>query len=242
MGEFESYRALSFDCYGTLIDWESGIRKALRRWADHRGLTVKDDELLRLFAGFETLIQTESDPAPSYPAVLEETLHRIGLEVGGDVDGADATAFGASVGDWPAFPDSSDALRRLQKRYRLIIVSNVDRASFAASNRKLGVSFDRIITAEEVGAYKPQQPHFTGLLAQLDSWGLRPDQALHVAQSLYHDHEPARRAGLTTVWIDRRHDQTGYGATPPPGDPAMAPGWTFPSMAAFAEAANPVLA
>jgi 2-haloalkanoic acid dehalogenase type II len=241
MGEFDGYRALSFDCYGTLIDWETGIREALRRWADQRAVTPSDDELLSLFARFETLVENRTDPAPPYPTVLEEALRLIGSEVGGEVNDADADAFGASVGHWPAFPDSPGALARLHAKYRLIIVSNVDRASFAASSRRLGVEFDRIITAEEVGAYKPQQPHFAALLAQLDSWGLRPDQLLHVAQSLYHDHEPAHRAGLATVWIDRRHDQDGYGATPPP-DGSITPDWRFPSMAAFAEAAVPVLA
>jgi len=241
MGEFDRYQALSFDCYGTLIDWETGIRQALRRWADQRAVMSSDDELLSLFARFETLVENRTDPAPPYPIVLGEALRLIGSEVGGEVNDADADTFGASVGHWPAFPDSPGALARLHAKYRLIIVSNVDRASFAASSRRLGVEFDRIITAEEVGAYKPQQPHFAALLAQLDSWGLRPNQLLHVAQSLYHDHEPAHRAGLATVWIDRRHDQDGYGATPPP-DGSVTPDWRFPSMAAFAEAAVPGLA
>ena len=242
MSEFDRFQVLSFDCYGTLIDWEAGIRAALRVWADRHRVIATDDEMLDHFATFETSIEQETEPAPLYPAVLEETLRRIGLAVGGPVDDRDATAFGASVGDWPAFPDSTGALLRLQQRHRLIIVSNVDRASFAASNRRLGVTFDRIITAEEVGAYKPQEPHFEALLAQIRSWGFGKDQLLHVAQSLYHDHEPANRAGLATVWIDRRHDHEGYGATPPPVDPSAAPEWRFPSMTAFADAAHPGLA
>jgi 2-haloalkanoic acid dehalogenase type II len=239
--EFDRFQVLSSDCYGTLIDWEAGIRTALRRWADRRGVTATPDELLNLFATFETRIEQESDPAPLHPEVLERTLRSIGSAVGGTVEDSDAATFGASVGDWPAFEDSAEALLRLQKRYRLIIVSNIDRASFAKSNRRLGVTFDRIITAEEVGAYKPEETHFNALLAEIRSWGLEVDQLLHVAQSLFHDHEPAHRAGLATVWIDRRHDQAGYGATPAPRDAAVTPNWRFPSMATFAEAALPDL-
>ena len=237
MGEFDRFQALSFDCYGTLIDWETGIRAALRRWADRHGVTTPENQLLGLFAAFETEVEQEAHPAPPYPLVLEETLRRIGATLGSEVDETDAQFFRSSVADWPAFADSSSALSRLQQRYRLIIVSNVDRASFAASNRRLGVTFDRIITAEEVGAYKPQEPHFAALLTELDSWGLDRDQLLHVAQSLFHDHEPAHRLGLATVWIDRRHGQDGYGATPPPEDASIAPDWQFPSLASFAEAA-----
>lgn len=236
------FSALTFDCYGTLIDWEAGIRTALRGWADRRRVTATDDELLRLFATFETRIEQGDRPAPLYPAVLAETLRRIGAVVGGEVDEVDAGTFGASVGDWPAFADSTAALLRLQRRYRLVIVSNVDRASFGASRRRLGVTFDRAITADEVGAYKPQEPHFNALLAQIRSWGVDKGRLLHVAQSLFHDHEPAKRAGLATVWIDRRHDRDGYGATPPPRAGSITPNWRFPSLAAFAEAALPDLA
>lgn len=237
MGDFDRFQVLSFDCYGTLIDWEAGIRTALHRWADRHQVAATDTELLDLFATFETRIERETRPAPLYPAVLEETLRRIGSAVGGEVDDLDTEAFGASVGAWPAFSDSAEALLRLQQRYRLVIVSNIDQASFAASNRHLGVTFDRIITAEEVGAYKPEEPHFTALLAQIRSWGLQQDQLLHIAQSLFHDHEPAHRAGLATVWIDRRHGKDGYGATPAPADPSARPDWRFESMAAFADAA-----
>ena len=237
MGEFDRFSALSFDCYGTLIDWETGIRAALGVWADRHEVTAPENELLGLFAAFETEVEQEAHPAPPYPLVLEETLRRIGATLGTEVDEADSQAFGSSVADWPAFADSGSALSRLQQQYRLIIVSNIDRASFAASNRRLGVTFDRVITAEEVGAYKPQEPHFAALLAQIGAWDLRPDQLLHVAQSLFHDHEPAHRMGLATVWIDRRHGQGGYGATPPPANASITPDWRFPSMAAFATAA-----
>jgi putative hydrolase of the HAD superfamily len=240
MGDFDHFRALSFDCYGTLIDWETGIRAALGRWAATQDIDVKDEELIRWFSEIETVVEQERTPAPPYPEVLAETLRRIGSRCGVIVADDDALAFGSSVPEWPAFPDSADALSRLKRRFRLIIVSNVDRASFAASNALLGVEFDRVITASEVGAYKPSPPHFVELFASLPLLGVRRSELLHVAQSLFHDHEPAARYGLPSVWIDRRHGQTGPGATPSPTTESIQPRWKFPSLASFAEAVDSV--
>jgi 2-haloacid dehalogenase len=237
MNDFDRFRALSFDCYGTLIDWEAGIVQALRQWADRAGVARSNEDLLGWFSAIETTVQGEQSPALLYPDVLAETLRRIGVRANAPVTDEDAAAFGASVGDWPAFPDSPGALRRLESTFKLIVLSNVDRGSFALSNRRLSVEFDLIITAEDVGAYKPRAPHFDALLAALPELGVEPSELLHVAQSLYHDHEPAHRFGLPTVWIDRRHDKPGYGATPAPGDEDIRPAWRFDSMAAFAAAA-----
>ena len=242
MNEFERFQVMSFDCYGTLIDWEEGIRTELRHWVGGHNVSAPDDELLAYFANFESAVQREITPAPLYPQILQETLRRIGKAVDCSVDNAAADEFGRSVGNWPAFADSTDALLRLHQQFRLVIVSNVDRESFARSNQRLGVTFDRIITAEEVGDYKPNPAHFEALLAQLEKWSIPSDHLLHVAQSLYHDHEPAQRLGIATVWIDRRADQEGFGATPPPSDTSVTPDWRFPSMAAFAAAALPELA
>ncbi|NKX52668.1 haloacid dehalogenase, partial [Arthrobacter deserti] len=142
---------------------------------------------------------------------------------------------GTSVPDWPAFPDSTEALRRLSTRFKLIILSNVDKISFAGSNARLGVGFDRRITPEEVGSYKPAARNFEVLKEYADSQGLK---VLHVAQSLFHDHVPAARAGFQGVWINRRHTRPGWGATPDPGV-GVRPDWTFNSMAEFADAAAP---
>lgn len=234
--EFAPFRALSFDCYGTLIDWETGIVGALRPWAKRHGLTVSGDELLAAFSAHETVVQSEL-PTTLYPQVLGEVLRRIGAQFGVGVSSPEAGTFGASVGDWPAFTDSSDALRRLQSRFSLIILSNVDRRSFAGSNRRLGVEFNRVVTAEDVGSYKPTPRNFEVLLEQVDVLGLQPDQLLHVAESLYHDHQPAQAVGLRSVWIHRRHAVQGSGATPTPhGD--VTPDWRYESMAAFASAAG----
>jgi 2-haloacid dehalogenase len=210
---FDSYRALSFDCYGTLIDWETGIVNALQPWAAWRGVDRSSSELLELYGEHESRIEAEH-PAMPYPEVLAEVMRRLATSLNLDSSDADCVEFGTSVAAWPAFADTALALRRLKERYPLIIVSNVDRASFAGSNRRLGVEFDLVITAEDVGSYKPARGHFDTLFERLPTLGVARSELLHVAQSLFHDHEPARRLGLPSVWIDRRHDRDGSGATP----------------------------
>ena len=234
MEGFDGVDALSFDCYGTLIDWETGIATELRAWADRLGVAASDDELLAVFAGIESTVQDEQ-PTALYPDVLAETLRRIGSRHGVDVSDDAAAEFGASVGRWPAFPDSAESLARLKERYRLIILSNVDRRSFAASNERLRVEFDLIVTAQDVGAYKPSPKSFPALLDRIGTIGVTRDRLVHVAQSLFHDHVPAKREGLTTVWIDRRAARGGTGATPTPAE-AVEPDWRFGSLAEFADA------
>jgi 2-haloacid dehalogenase len=234
--EFEPFRALSFDCYGTLIDWERGLSAALERWAAAHDLTASAVELLDMFGQWENEIEREQ-PTALYPDVLAMTLDRIAGHFGVVATEEERAAFGGSVGAWPAFPDSPEALARLKRRFQLVILSNVDRESFAASNERLGVEFDLIITAQDVGSYKPSRRNFEALLAAIGDLGIAKDELLHVAQSLYHDHEPAAAFGLPSVWIDRRRDQPGAGATPSPAAPVR-PRWTFPSLAAFADAAT----
>ena len=231
-----SFDALSFDCYGTLIDWEAGIATVLRGWADAHGVALGNEELLIGFSAHEA--QAEVDhPSALYPEVLARSLYGLGAQLDVAVSAEEATAFGASVPDWPAFPDSAEALARLAARYDLIILSNVDRTSFAGSNRRLGVTFTSIITAQDVGSYKPSPRNFAALAAERERLGIPEGRLLHVAQSLFHDHVPAKAAGLPTAWINRRHDQPGWGATPDPGA-AVTPDWVFPSMAAFADAVD----
>ena len=235
-GEFDGFRALSFDCYGTLIDWETGITAELERWAAAHSVAATPAELIEDFGRFETVVETEQ-PAARYPDVLATTLDRIAERHDTTATNEERARFGASVGNWPAFPDSADALRRLKERFKLIILSNVDRDSFAASNTRLGVEFDLILTAEEIGSYKPDRRNFTALLDALGGLGVTQDELLHVAESLYHDHEPAIALGLPSVWIHRRHGKEGHGATAPPTG-AVNPRWRFPSMTDFADAAT----
>jgi len=233
--ELTDFEALSFDCYGTLIDWETGLLAVLAPWARARGLTPSGEELLTAYAQVEAAVEAEH-PAEAYPEVLARGMRLLGENLGAEVTDEDAARLARSVPDWPAFPDSHDALAALGRRFKLIILSNVDRASFAGSNARLGVEFAGIITAQDVGSYKPSPRNFEALVTEAARLGVRPGGLLHVAQSLFHDHVPARRAGLPTVWIHRRHARGGWGATPQPPAP-VSPDWEFPSMAAFAAAA-----
>lgn len=234
--DLADYDVLSFDCYGTLIDWEAGIAAVLAPWAREVGLDLSDEDLLLAYADNEA--QTEVDrPDALYSEVLAEAFRRTGTALDRPVSQGWAARLGGSVPDWPAFPDSPEALALLAQDYRLVILSNVHREGFAGSNKHLGVEFDRIITAEDVGAYKPAPAHFDALDAALVEMGVPRERLLHVAQSLFHDHVPARRHGLPSVWINRRHDRPGWGATPEPSED-YSYDLEFPSMIAFAEAAR----
>ena len=212
---FAGFQALTFDCYGTLIDWESGILAELRPWARRHGNPLGDDELLAAFADEESAIEA-APPGKLYPAVLADTLRALGRRWGIATTEAAAAEFGASVGRWPAFPDSAGALQYLKRHHKLVILSNVDRASFAKSNVKLGVEFDRVLTAEEIGSYKPDIRNFEYAIRALGEMGVARDKILHVAQSLFHDIAPANSLGLLTVWVNRRKGRAGSGATLPP--------------------------
>ena len=228
------FAALSFDCYGTLIDWEAGILATLRPWADRHGLKATDDQLLATFSRIEPRLQTER-PAALYPDILADAFRAVGKELGVAVGDAEARAFGQSIKDWPVFPDSAEALAYLKRHYKLAILSNVDRASFAHSNRKLGVAFDLIVTAQDVGSYKPTPRNFEVLLERLAPLGVTKDRLLHTAESLHHDHVPAKRIGLATAWIHRRAAKGGgFGATRAPDQPVK-PDWEVPSMAALVD-------
>jgi len=206
--------ALTFDCYGTLIDWERGILDVLRPWAEKVGVKIGDDELLALFAQAEPAAE-ESAPASAYTEILKDVLRRIGEELSVEVQASDGDRLAASVGDWPAFPDTVDALVRLKSRCKLVIVSNVDRDSFSRTAEKLGVEFDAVITAQEIGAYKPDRRMFDAATKAVERLGVSRDGHLHVAQSLYHDIEPAGALGIRTCWVDRRGGSAG-GATRSP--------------------------
>jgi 2-haloacid dehalogenase len=234
--DLTSFEALSFDCYGTLIDWEAGISTVMVPWAADLDLDLTAEQLLLAYADHEAAVEQET-PTALYPEVLAEAFRRTGAGLGVAVDDDWAARLGDSVPDWPAFPDSAEALARLARHYRLIIVSNVHRAGFAGSNRQLQGDFAAIITAEDVGGYKPGEKHFRALDGKLVDLGIPRDRLLHVAQSLFHDHVPAKREGLPSVWINRRHDQPGWGATPEPSA-EFSYDLELGSMAAFADAVD----
>ena len=234
--DLTSFDALSFDCYGTLIDWETGISAVLGPWAAEHDVQQTGEQLLAAYAGNEAAVEAEA-PRASYPEVLAEAFRRTGAGLGAQVTDDWAARLDRSVPDWPAFPDSADALNRLADHYQLLIVSNVHRAGFAGSNERLHGRFAAVITAEDVGAYKPAENHFRALDAALLDLGVARHQLLHVAQSLFHDHVPAKREGLRSVWINRRFATPGWGATPQPSAD-FSYDLEFPSMAAFADAVD----
>jgi 2-haloacid dehalogenase len=200
-------RALTFDCYGTLVDWDRGIGDALRALASLSGADLerltrdREREELALLAG----------PFQLYGAILAESLRRAAAQQGCEVSGDEARRFAATMGDWPPFSDTVRALERLRKRFALAILSNVETATLRRSVSRLGVGFDALVTAEELRSYKPARAHFDEALRRL---ALPQDDVLHVAGSLAHDVLPARALGWDVVWIDRR------GEPRPPGVPA----------------------
>ena len=232
--KLHDFKALTFDCYGTLIDWESGLWAALQPLLKRAQLTARRDEVLEQFARHE-VAQEALTPAMLYPQLLAEVHRQLAEDWEVDVGAPAHEAFGRSIPQWPAFPDTPEALRYLKRHYKLVILSNVDRASFAASNGKLGVEFDLICTAQDIGSYKPDARNFRYLVEAVGRLRIAPAHILHTAQSLYHDHAPAQAAGLKSAWIDRRHEREGWGATrPPEGTPEY--NFRFTSMAEMARA------
>lgn len=228
------FKVLSFDCYGTLIDWESGIASALAPLAARSVPPRSREEMLESFARHESAQQRET-PRLIYSELLARVHRRLAAEWGVAAGEPEHAAFGRSVGDWPVFPDSAEALRYLKGFHKLVILSNVDRVSFVMSERRLGITFDAVHTAEEIGSYKPDPSNFRHMLRALAARGYRKGEILHVAQSLFHDHAPANREGLASAWIDRRRGAEGWGATMPPPIGAR---WNFRfnSLAELADA------
>lgn len=236
MKNLTEYKALSFDCYGTLIDWEAGLANVLRPWAQDVGLDLDDEALLLAYADNEAAAMRER-PGDLYPLLLAEALRRTGKDLGVPVSDEWAEKMGNSVPNWPSFEDSAAALELLGQHYDLIILSNVHHDGFAGSNKHLQGEYAAIITAQDVGAYKPAPQHFEALDAWLADQGIAKEDLLHVAQSLFHDHVPARKFGLDSVWINRRHDRPGWGATPEPSE-QFSYDAEYTSMADFASAVS----
>lgn len=228
------FKVLTFDVYGTLIDWETGMVDALGPLTSQVGRPLSRDEILEAHAFHESTTQAQT-PAKRYSELLAVVYKRLAEEWGVAVAWEDCLAYGRSVGTWPAFADSAGALQYLKRYYKLVILSNVDNASFALSNQRLGVDFDARYTAEDVGSYKPSPRNFDYMLGQLARLGYAKSDILHTAESMFHDHAPANAHGLANCWIYRRHDQQGFGATMHPGDLPKTD-FTFTSMADMVKA------
>jgi 2-haloacid dehalogenase len=208
------YEVVSFDCYGTLIDWESGIISGLRPVLANHGVDVTDDEILELHAGTEHRLQSSSTKGnyTKYRDVLRQEVREAGRRWGFDPEPSEVDALADSLAHWEPFPDSVEALRALKRRYKLAIISNVDDGLFALTACHLEVEFDWIITAEQAGTYKPSTNIFEVAIGRM---GVAREKLLHAAESLFHDVVPAKGMGLSTVWVHRRSTKKGFGATPP---------------------------
>lgn len=212
MLDFDKYKALTFDCYGTLVDWETGITQLIKPWLDELDSPVPVDLVITSFAIHQAKHQ-QVRPALLYPNVLAKTWRDIEETFGWSENTERARRFAASVPNWPPFADTVESLRYLSGFYKLVILSNVDNASLAGTLRRLEVSFELTVTAEDVQSYKPGLPHFNRAIEGLLAKGIRKDEILHVAQSKHHDVKPGCELGLATVWVNRRHDRKGSGAT-----------------------------
>jgi 2-haloacid dehalogenase len=205
--DFSRFTTISFDCYGTLIDWESGILPVLRALLVRHERKLDDAAILELYGEFEA--QAESGPYQNYGKVLESVVRAFGNRLNFDASAAEIRSLPESVPSWPPFPDTVAALRQLKRRFKLAVISNIDDDLFAATRKHLDVEFDAVITAEQARSYKPAIHNFDLALQTL---ALPPERLLHAAQSIYHDVIPAQSLGISTVWVNRRSARPGIGA------------------------------
>lgn len=217
------FKVLTFDVYGTLIDWESGMIAGLKPLTDRVDPALSRDEILQAHALHESTQQSYT-PAMRYQDLLPLVYRRLAEQWGVCVNWAECLSYGQSVKQWPAFADSAASLEYLKDHFKLVVLTNTDNDSFMHSQMKLKADFNGIYTAEDVGSYKPADRNFDYMLEKLATQGVEKHEILHTAESMFHDHEPANRFGLTCCHIYRRFDQEGFGATMTPGE---MPTWQF---------------
>jgi 2-haloacid dehalogenase len=208
--DFSRFTTISFDCYGTLIEWEAGILPAVRTFLQHHNCPQSEARILELYGEFEA--EAECGAYQSYRKVLESVVEQFGKRLGFEPTTSELRSLHASVPSWPPFPDTAAALQRLKKHYKLAIISNIDDDLFALTSKHLGIDFDAVVTAQQAQSYKPAINNFR---AALDRMGVKPDRLLHVGQSIYHDVLPAQSLGIATVWVNRRSARPGIGAVRP---------------------------
>lgn len=208
MINFQQFEVLSFDCYGTLIDWENGILTPIKTILSNHNISISDQQILELFAEIES--RQEARDYLKYREILKKVVHTFGEQLNFVPNDTELNALADSVRDWQPFSDTVEALKGLKTRYKLTILSNIDDDLFSETAKKLEVEFDWIITAEQVKSYKPSLQNFEWAIQRM---GIAPDKLLHIAQSVYHDIVPAKTMGLTAVWVNRRQGKEGFGAT-----------------------------
>ncbi len=208
--DFEKFEILSFDCYGTLIDWESGIIPVLKNLVANHQLDITEPELLEMFAKFES--EAEAGEYKKYREVLKQVIQKISQELNFQPTESELNSLSESIKNWLPFPDTLAALQSLKQKYQLAIISNIDDELFADSTKHLQVEFDFVITAAQVKSYKPSKNNFE---VSIQKMAIAPEKILHIAQSIYHDIVPAKAIGLSTIWVNRRQGKEGFGATLP---------------------------
>lgn len=237
------FNCLSFDCYGTLVDWEGGIYKELAhlytQLSDDHPLRHDRLSLLRAFIKNEGIVEF-ANPKALYKEILAQTYGRLAKELGVVASEADKAKFGSGVADWPIYPDTVDALKRLQEHFKLVILSNVDNDNFQRTLKQQfkDLKFDAIYTAENIGSYKPDARNFEYLITHCEEdLGVKSGNIIHVAQALYHDHVPATAAGLATAWIERGEDvPSAIGGNPEDLGDRVSFSWRFKNMGEMADA------
>lgn len=207
MLDFRRFQFITFDCYGTLIDWESGLLPVLRSVLSNHGKSCDDPTLLKLYGEFEA--SAEQGAFRPYREVLKEVVRKIGDEFGFTASQQEQSSLPDSLGGWEPWPDTVAALQQLSRRFRLCILSNVDDDLFALTRPKLGIDFAEVITAQQARAYKPSKAIFELALARIAA---PPGTLLHVGQSLHHDVAPAQSLGLPAAWVNRPSARSGVGA------------------------------
>ena len=230
MLDFNRFDWLSFDCYGTLVDWETGISGAVGEVLESRGMGMPRGEILGLFAEVEPRVQA-SQVFLEYRLVLRRVMEVMGSELGVAFTESELGCLADTLPDWPVFPDTVGALQALEGRYRLAVISNVDDDFFVKTAEALEVDFDVVVTAEQVGSYKPELRNFN---VALERMGVEKERWLHVAESLYHDIGPANRLGIASVWVNRVNRGGGTRRS------EAVPELVVPDLAALAAMACPV--
>ena len=231
MLDFRRFEWVSFDCYGTLVDWETGISGAVGEVLASRGIGMSRGEILELFAEVEPRVQQGSQGYLRYREVLRRVMKLMGREMGDELSESELGCLADTLPDWPVFPDTVGAMEALKERYRLAVISNVDDDLFVRTGEGLGVEFDVVVTAEQVGSYKPDLRNFNVAMGRM---GVEKERWLHVAESRYHDIGPANRLGIASVWVNRADRGGGTRRT------EAVPDLVVPDLAALAAMARPV--
>ncbi len=195
---------ISFDCYGTLVDWESGIVETVKSVFEKYGKVVESSEILKLYSQIEPELEKTYKP---YKEVLKLVMKKLGEHFGIKLSEVDENALVDSIGNWPVFPDTTETLKKIKELHKIAVISNVDDDIFKLTQEKIGVKFDYIITAQRVGAYKPSMKVFKYAYREFK---VSKNEWIHVAQSIFHDIIPAKKFGVKTILVKRR----GFGATP----------------------------